>query len=299
VSDGWGTEHGDESIDDLDDVLTVGRLGLGCWRMVGQSTVDAQATVEAAVECGMHFVDTAAVYGYDWGGTGFGSCEERLGDVLRVAPALRDQIVIATKGGIIPPIPYDSSSLITQCEDSLRRLSVDHVDLYQVHRPDPFTHPADVATQLDELVLSGKATSIGVSNYTVEQTAALVSFLEAPLASIQPEINLLHTHALFDGTLDQASMLDAHVLAWSPLAGGRLLQDHGPLTAKLDEIAASRGVSRAAVALSWVLHLPSAPTALVGSQNPDRIREAAAATTVELDRTEWFSLMQSAGVMLP
>jgi len=117
--------------------FTVGPLGFGCWRFTSASLTDAQAVLEVALENDMNFVDTADVYGLDWGGTGFGDNEVILGKVLAAAPELRDRMVLATKGGIIPPTPYNSGAeyITKACEDSLRRLGVERIDLYQIHRP--------------------------------------------------------------------------------------------------------------------------------------------------------------------
>ena len=109
----------------------VGPLAFGCWRFVDSTTSGAQERVEAALSAGMNLIDTADVYGLDWGGTGFGLAEEILGTVLKAAPDLREQLVLATKGGIVPPVPYDQSPeyLRKACEASLRRLHVDTIDL--------------------------------------------------------------------------------------------------------------------------------------------------------------------------
>ena len=125
--------------------ITVGPIAFGCWRLVGMSVTAARANVETALAAGMNLIDNADVYGLNWGGSGFGEAEELLGKVLTDAPHLREQIVLATKGGINPPKPYDSSVdyLIEACDDSLRRLNVDVIDLYQIHRPDMLTHPGE------------------------------------------------------------------------------------------------------------------------------------------------------------
>ena len=96
-------------------------------------------------------------------GGGFGDAEELLGRVLADTPGLRDRMVLATKGGITPPVPYDSSStyLRDACEASLRRLQTDVIDLYQIHRPDLLANPADVARTLDELVTSARSERSG------------------------------------------------------------------------------------------------------------------------------------------
>jgi predicted oxidoreductase len=285
--------------------FSVGAIGFGCWRLTTPSTAEAATLVEAAVDMGCTLVDTADVYGLDWGGTGFGTCEERLGDVLRVRSGLRDRMVLATKGGIIPGVPYDSSpgALTAACEASLRRLGVDHVDLYQVHRPDMFAHPAEVAATLTSLRERGLVREVGVSNHTTAQTAALQAHLPFPLASTQPEFSAACTQPMRDGTLDLAMQHGTAVLAWSPLAGGRLATGHGlrpELTGVLDDLATQHGASRSEVALAFVLAHPSAPVAIIGTQRIDRVAEAVRATQLHLSRAEVYAIVQaSEGAPLP
>jgi predicted oxidoreductase len=225
--------------------------------------------------------------------------------VLAGAPGLRDRIVLATKGGIRPPVPYDSSpdALRAACEDSLRRLQVDVIDLYQVHRPDMFTHPAELAATMAALRDEGKIREVGVSNHTPAQVAALQAHLPFPLVSNQPEYSAVHLDPLRDGTLDACMRDGVTPLAWSPLAGGRLATGDGvapDLLAALDDIAGREGVERSHVALAFVLAHPSAPVAIIGSQNPDRIVASTAALGVRLDRADVYRIVQaSEGVPLP
>jgi len=283
----------------------VGRLGFGCWRLTTASTEEAAHLVEGAVDLGCTLVDTADVYGLDWGGSGWGSCEERLGSVLAARPGLRDRMVLTTKGGIIPGVPYDSSApyLTSACEASLRRLGVDHVDLYMVHRPDMLTHPEEVARALLGLRSRGLIGAIGVSNHTVAQVSALQAHLGEPVAAVQPEYSVAATGALRDGTLDQAMQHGAAVLAWSPLAGGRVASGEGlrpELTAVLDRLAEEHSSTRTTVALAFVLAHPSNPVALLGTQRLERVAEAVAAASIRLTRSECYAIIQaSEGVPLP
>ncbi len=283
----------------------VGPVGFGCWRFTHSSTDEAIAIVEAAIGAGMNLIDTADVYGLDWGGTGFGLNEEILGKVLAARPGLRDQMVLATKGGIIPPVPYNSGReyLTKACEDSLRRLGVDTIDLYQIHRPDFYTHPEELAETLTLLREAGKIVEVGISNYLPSQADALQSHLEFPIATDQPQFSLLQTDPLRDGTLDRAMEAGTTPLAWSPLAGGALATGEGlspELLEVLDTLAAREGVDRAGIALAWVLAHPSRPVALVGTQNPARLAGYSAALNVALDRADVYQLLQAAeGVPLP
>lgn len=283
----------------------VGPIGFGHWRFVGHGLATATSLMEAALDVGMNLIDTADVYGLDWGGTAFGQAEELLGEVLAANPGLRDRIVLATKGGILPPVPYDSSPsrLQTALDDSLRRLQTDRIDLYQIHRPDLYTHPGEVAATLDRFIDAGKVRAVGVSNHTPAQTEALVSHLRHPLTTIQPQYSVAHLLPQRDGTFDLAMRIGAVPLAWSPLGGGGVVTGEGirtELGQALDRIAGREGVDRAAVALAFVLAHPSRPIAIVGSQNPERLRAATDALDVELSRQDVYDLVQaSEGQPLP
>ncbi len=283
----------------------VGPLGFGCWRFTRDDLAGSQRILEAALDAGMNLIDNADVYGLDWGGTGFGENEALLGRVLAAAPELRERMVLATKGGIIPPIPYNSGAdhLVKACEDSLRRLQVDVIDLYQIHRADLFTHPEEVATTLVGLKEAGKIIEVGVSNHTPAQSDALQKFLPFPIATDQPQFSITHLDPLRDGTLDRCMREGVTPLAWSPLAGGSLatgeLVSHDVM-ALVDEFAEREGVTRGTIAIAFVLAHPSRPVALLGTQNVDRLTELAAAVTVTLTRDDVYRLIPaSEGVPLP
>ena len=283
----------------------IGPLAYGCWRFTTDDIAAAVDLINAALDAGMNLVDNADVYGLDHGGTGFGACEELLGRVLAAEPGLRDRMVLATKGGIMPLVPYDSSAayLVAACDASLSRLGVDHIDLYQIHRPDMYSHPADVAATLDGLVDAGKIGAVGVSNHTVAQTEALRAHLSAPLVATQPEMSILTLDPLRDGTLDLCMREGIVPLAWSPLAGGRLATGDGVDAAVMeviDGLASREGVDRTTIALAFVLAHPSAPVAIIGTQRRDRIEAARAALDVHLDRADVYELVQaSEGEPLP
>ena len=289
----------------LGDEVEIGPIGFGCWRFTSSSDSHNTALISTALDLGMNLIDTSDVYGLDWGGSGFGSCEEALGRVLAGKPSLRERMVLATKGGIIPGVPYDSSGayLIAACEASLRRLGVDYVDLYQVHRPDMFTHPEEIAVAFASLRDRGLVSMFGVSNYTPSQTMALSAYVEEPLVSTQPEFSCATLAPLRDGTLDLCMEEGITPLAWSPLAGGRLATGHGlrpDLLSVLDELAEREGVSRAAIAIAFVLAHPSKPIALVGTQQPQRLIDCATAVSIPLTRQDVYDIIQASdGAPLP
>ncbi|MEQ8437970.1 MAG: aldo/keto reductase [Ilumatobacter fluminis] len=282
----------------------VGPIAYGQWRADTDDVDTARRLVETALDAGMNLIDTADIYGYDGEGD-FGTVEELLGKVLASTPGLRDRMVLATKGGITPPTPYDSSpEWITEaCEASLRRLGVDTIDLYQIHRPDMYAHPADVAATLATLREQGKIREVGVSNHTPAQTAALRAHLPFPLAATQPEYSIMHLDPMLDGTFDDAMAHGVVPLAWSPLAGGRLATGTGlepGVLDVLDAIAEREGVDRSHVAIAFVLAHPAAPLAIIGTQRPERIVDTSRALAVQLDRGDVYALVQaSMGQPLP
>jgi predicted oxidoreductase len=290
--------------------LSVAPLGWGMWRLGEPGEASPRERVEAALEIGCTLFDTADVYGYRRG-SGFGTAESLLGVVLREAPRLRDRMVLASKAGIVPPLPYDSSAehLIAACEASLSRLGVDHIDLYQIHRPDLLAHPSEVAEALEKLRRAGKILAAGVSNYSAAQFEALAFHLPFAIASVQNEISALAIEGLADGTLDAAMRRGTGVLAWSPLAQGRLATPPGALSdsprtdrviAALESIARRDGTTRTAVAYAWIMAHPARPIPLIGSQSPARIREARSAYSVHLTREDWYRiLVASRGEHMP
>jgi predicted oxidoreductase len=287
--------------------IAVSPIAWGMWRLAenGRSVADATRLVHAALDAGINFLDTADIYGFDGQG-GFGDAEALLGEVLAADPALRSRMVLATKGGILPPLPYDQSAdyLRTAIDNSLRRLKVDMVDLWQIHRPDILAHPQEVARVLDDAVSAGKIRSIGVSNFTVHQIAALDHFLSHKLVTTQPEISPLRITCFENGELDQAMMMGLTPMAWSPLGGGRLAAAETArdrlVAAALDAVAEAQGVLRSVAAYSWLMAHPAGIVPIIGSQQAERIAEGAAALKVRWTRQDWYAVLVAArGEPLP
>lgn len=290
-------------------------LAYGCWRLAGAENpgevtqagreAGKQAAV-AAYEAGYTLFDHADIYCQ-------GVCEEIFGEVLRDVPEMRDRIVIASKCGIRvaddpagAPYRYDFSKqyIVWSCEQSLRRLGVETIDIYQLHRPDWLADWDEVAGAFTQLREQGKVREFGVSNFRPSQVAALQKAFGRPLIVNQVEISLLRLDCFEDGTLDQCQSEKITPLAWSPLGGGRLIvgqEESGLRVAKvMDRLAQGRGVTRAAIALAWLLKNPSGIIPIVGSTNPERIRDCVKAAEIELSREEWYSLLEAAhGARLP
>ncbi len=287
--------------------IDISPLAWGMWRLAenGRTAAEAAKLVHAALDAGITLLDTADIYGFN-GKDGFGDAEALLGEVLAAEPTLRDRMVLASKGGIIPPLPYDQSGayLSAAIDASLRRLKVDTIDLYQIHRPDILAHPQEVASTLEKAVAAGKIRTIGVSNFTQAQTAALEHFLATPLAATQPEISPLRIDCIQNGELDQAMRLGLTPLAWSPLGGGRLLSPESErdkaVATELDRIASEQAVSRSVAAYGWLMAHPAGIVPIVGSQIAERIAEAAQALTMRWTRQDWYAVLVAArGERLP
>ena len=286
--------------------LIVSSLAWGMWRFAGDDVKAARARIDAALDIGITLFDTADIYGPD-NGEPFGAAETLLGRVFAEDRSLRDRMILASKGGIVMGVPYDSSPayIAGAIDASLKRLGVDTIDLWQIHRPDILAHPHEVARALGGAVAAGKVRAIGVSNHSVPQMRALMKFLDGlPLASTQPELSLLALAPIDDGTLDLAMQRDLAVLAWSPLGQGRIAAPTDvrsrAVAAALDVQAGKFEVSRTAAAYSWIMAHPARPIPIVGTQNPARIREAADATKVRWTRRDWYDvLVVSKGEPLP
>ncbi len=262
----------------------------------------------AAYEAGFTLFDHADVY-CD------GVAEEIFGRALRKVEGMRERIIIANKCGIRmanelagAPYRYDFSAdyIVDSCERSLHRLRVETIDIYQLHRPDWLADWEEVAEAFTRLREQGKVREFGVSNFRPSQVTALQSELSAPLVVNQIEISLANLNAFEDGTLDQCQTNRITPLAWSPLAAGALVGVAGDtktnvaLSTALDGSARERGVSRSVIALAWLLRHPAKIVPIVGSTDPDRIRDAASAASVELPREEWYALLEAArGTRLP
>ena len=223
-------------------------------------------------------------------------------------------MLIATKCGIIPGVPYDSSAIHIErsAEESLRRLRTDVIDLYQIHRPDLLAHPEEVAGALAKLRESGKIRAVGVSNHTPAQFGALERFLPFPIATHQPELSAWCLAPFRDGVIDQCLERGVAPLAWSPLAGGRLGlsaeearklpggERLAGLIESLDALARREDVPRSAIAIAFLLVHPSAIIPIVGTQRPERIRECLRAFDARLTRADWYSVVQASdGARLP
>jgi aryl-alcohol dehydrogenase-like predicted oxidoreductase len=281
--------------------LTVGAIGYGCWRFSESTLQDADSKIRTALDCGMTLIDTADIYGLGEP-RGFGGAEEVLGDVLKASPELRGKMVLATKGGIDAVRPYDNTYayLMAAMDKSLTRLKTDHVDLYQIHRPDITTPMSEIARALNDMVSAGKTKHVGVSNFTVAQTRALAAHLDTPIITTQPEFSALQQDPITDGTLDWCQETGATALAWSPLAGGDLFSEEDAVTEVLDRLAETYSSTRANVALAFTMGHGADVIPIIGTQKTERIIDSAKAGDLPLTARDFYDIVEAyRGVGMP
>ncbi|WEK45531.1 MAG: aldo/keto reductase [Candidatus Andeanibacterium colombiense] len=270
----------------------------------------ATALVRQAVEGGINFIDTANVYTQ-------GQSEEFVGGALRALGIPRHEIVVATKGmGPMGPGPNDSGTgakhLLHHVDASLKRLGMDHVDLYQIHGWDPHTPIAETLRALEDIVRSGRARHVGVSNWAAWQIVKALGIEERRGWDKLVSLQAYYTVASRDLERELVPMLESEglgLMVWSPLAGGLLSGKYSfhkdgktegngrrakldfpkadkQLAARLVEamrpMAASRAVSVAAIALAWLLHQPAVSSVIVGAKRADQLADNLAASDVVL-----------------
>lgn len=275
--------------------LSLSRIAYGMWRLADDadtSPAHVQAKIEACLAQGITTMDQADIYG------GY-AAEEVLGRAL--TPALRDRVEIVNKYGIVAPVGrhagarvkhYDTSRAHIEAavDHSLRLMGIEAIDLLLIHRPDPFMDPSETGGGLDALVRAGKVRAVGVSNFRPHEFTLLQSAMESPLVTNQIELSLACPAPFTNGDLAFLQERKLHPMAWSPLGGGRLMTDTGPLQRAMDRIAAQAGCDRAAVALAWLLAHPAGIVPVAGTNSLDRIACVGAAAQIAMDRQTWFDL---------
>lgn len=286
-------------------------VAMGCWPIAGITSVNVTEphsleTLEAAFDAGINFFDTAYCYGYE------GESERMIG---RALGSRRDQIVISTKGGI----HYEGTkqgrdaspaTLRRECEESLRRLGTDHVDLLYLHAPDPAVPLSESAGALRELLEEGKTRSVGLSNATVAQLQEFAAV--CPLTAFQPHYNMLQRE-IESSQLPWCRARSVSVIVYWPLMkgllAGKLPRDYvfDPRDGRqkypmfqgveweknqdfldtLRPIAAEAGRSVAQVVINWTIHQAGITSVLCGAKRPDQIRDNAGGMGWKLSDAEF------------
>jgi aryl-alcohol dehydrogenase-like predicted oxidoreductase len=300
--------------------------GGGIWESIGklqQDAVDEQ--VKAAVDAGINFIDTANVYSN-------GLSESMLGQSLKRLKLPREQLIIATKAtGSMNDTPNGRGQsrhhLFNEIDASLKRLQLEHVDLYQLHGFDPLTPFEESLSALDALVRSGRVRYIGLCNMAAWQIMKALSLSEARGWAKFISVQAYYTIAGRDLEREIVPLLSDQklgLMVWSPLAGGLLsgkfksADDKGPSGARratfdfpvvdkerafrcvdaMRPMAAERGVSVAQIALAWLLAKPHVSTVIIGAKTMEQLRDNLASTRVQLGDAE-LDVLEKASLLPP
>jgi aryl-alcohol dehydrogenase (NADP+) len=298
--------------------LKVSRICLGCmtygsrkWREWVLDEPESRPLIRQAIEAGINFFDTADMYSV-------GVSEEILGRALKEFGPPRDRLVIATK--VFNPMGDDSNQrglsrkhIFHAIDDSLRRLQTDYVDLYQIHRYDPTTPMEETLGALADVVRAGKALYVGASSMWAWQLAKMLSLAGERgwprFVTMQNHYNLLYREEEREMIpLCRAEGLG--LIPWSPLARGQLARQPqaGTVRSNTDEyakslyggtaaaddkviarvqtMAAAKGVPPARIALAWLLHKPAVTAPIVGASKPRHIEDAVGALSIKLTAEE-------------
>ncbi|MBC6450561.1 aldo/keto reductase [Actinokineospora xionganensis] len=272
--------------------VEVSAIGLGGMPLSVDGRPDRErafATIQAAVDAGVTLIDTADAYSLDE--TDFGHNEELIAEALK---GLGTDVLVATKGGHTrgPGRAWGLDGrpeyLRKACDESLRRLGVEAIGLYQFHRPDPTVPVADSVGALAELLDAGKIRMAGVSNFDPEQIREANEILGGRLAAVQNQFSPEFRSS--EPELELCAELGIAFLPWSPLGGIGGAAALGSRFRPFAEIARERGVSPQRVCLAWMLAKAPVVIPIPGSSRPESIRDSAAAADLRLDETEMARL---------
>jgi pyridoxine 4-dehydrogenase len=270
----------------LADGRIVNRMGFGAMRLTGPGVwgeppdrEECRRVLRRALELGVNFIDTADSYGPE-------VSERLIAETLHPYP---DDLVIATKGGLVRPGPGiwepdgRPEHLRAACEGSLRRLRLDTIELYQLHRPDPNVPFEESVGTLIDLREEGKIRMIGLSNVTLEQLEIGRAMTE--IASVQNRYNIGDRSS--EEVLDRCDELGLAFLPWAPLSGGQLDAE----APQVIRMAKRKRVTPHQLALAWLLHRSRVMLPIPGTASVRHLEENVAAAAIGLDDQEWRSLL--------
>lgn len=298
--------------------LNVSNVIMGNMRLTQLALPDAEKLIRTAIDEGINFFDHADIYGK-------GRCEEIFSEAIHMSPAIREKMVLQSKCGIISPEGYFDFSkehIMESVNGILKRLRTDYLDILLLHRPDPLMEPVEVAEAFEELHTSGKVRYFGVSNHNPMQIELLQKYIPYKLVVNQLQLSITHTPMIDSGitlnmTNDQAVNRDSSVLeycrlhditiqAWSPFQHGFFegtflgdLKRFPELNQTIDRIAEKYGVTNTAIATAWITRHPANIQVVLGTTNPERMKEACNGAKITLTREEWYQLYKAAGNIVP
>ncbi len=295
----------------LSDNLKISPLVHGHWRLLdwNMSNQELLELIQKLIELGITTFDHADIYGNY-------NNEELFGNALTIKKGLRNDIQIITKCGIKPVsdkfperqigyYDYNFEHIISSVNNSLANFGTDYIDLLLLHRPSPFFNPEEVAKAFSLLKQSGKVLHFGVSNFNPQQYEMLNSYLNDDLVTNQVEISPFCLENFDNGNMDFFLKKRLKPLAWSPLAGGKIISPEGEKEQRifnsLTEVANELDVdSIDKIIYSWLLKHPAHIIPIIGSGKISRIKNAVEALNIDMSIEQWLNIyIASVGKQLP
>lgn len=309
------------------DALETSAVALGIMRMAALDSDQAANVLETAHDHGITMIDSADIYGN-------GHSETVFGEALKKTSLSRDDFVIQSKGGIVldpershgdlvfgQRYDFSKQHLIDAVDGVLKRMGVDYLDNFLLHRPDTLMEPEQISDAFDTLTRAGKVLYFGVSNFNPRQVDLVQAALNQRLIINQLQFSLMHsgmvdfgihTNMKDDGSVDHdggileySRLKHMTIQTWSPfqfgMFGGPFIDNpkFPELNTKLQALADKYGVSKNAIATAWILRHPANMQVLLGTMTPAHITDSANGGDIVLDAQEWYDLYFAAGNTLP
>jgi len=295
--------------------MNASEISLGCMRISSMTNQEISTLIYTALDEGINFFDHADVYAG-------GKCEEKFSEALGMNSSLREKMILQSKVGIRQgSFDFSKEHILEAVDGSLQRLRTDHLDVVLLHRPDALVEPEEVAEAFTILETIGKVKYFGVSNQNPMQIELLCKFVKQKIHFNQLQLSITNTGMIDAGInvnmqidqsinrdgsiLDYCRLKDIIVQPWSPFQYGffeGVFLDNSKfpeLNQKINMIAADRGVTNTAIAIAWLLRHPAHMQPILGTTNPDRVKDACKASDVTLTRQEWYAIYLAAGNKLP
>jgi len=295
--------------------MNASEISLGCMRISDMTNQEIATLIHTAMDEGINFFDHADVYGG-------GKSEEKFSEALDMDSSLREKMILQTKCGIRQgSFDFSKEHILEAVDGSLKRLRTDYIDVLLLHRPDALVEPEEVAEAFTILETSGKVKYFGVSNQNPMQIELLTKFVKQKIYFNQLQLSITNT-GMIDagitvnmqvdrsinrdgGILDYCRLKEIIIQPWSPFQYGFfegvfLYNAKFPeLNANIDAIAADKGVTNTAIAIAWLLRHPAHMQPIIGTTNPQRVKDSCQASGVTLTREEWYQIYLAAGNILP
>ncbi len=295
--------------------LKASEVSLGCMRIADMAKSDISTLLNTALDAGINFFDHADVYGG-------GKSESNFAESLGMNAQVREKMIIQTKCGIRKgSFDFSKEHILEAVDGSLKRLQTDYLDVLLLHRPDALVEPEEVAEAFTTLETSGKVKYFGVSNQNPMQIELLKKSVKQPLIFNQLQLSITNTGMIDAGInvnmeidpsidrdgsiLDYCRLHDITIQPWSPFQYGffeGVFLDNDKFTElnqKINEMAAAYSVSNVTIAIAWLLRHPAHMQPIIGTTNPQRVKDSAKASDITLSREEWYAIYLAAGNKLP